>query len=91
MTLWPNYVKEMKWNIFCRQIFINPVTNDTWKEGDVYKRVNVAQTLRRVATSGPDEFYTGETAKNLVKDLADLGGIITLEDMKNYQWVVLLE
>jgi gamma-glutamyltranspeptidase/glutathione hydrolase len=38
-----------------------------------------------VATSGPDEFYTGETAKNLVKDLADLGGIITLEDMKNYQ------
>ena len=35
-----------------RDIFINPATNDTWVEGDKYKRLNFAQTLRRIAASG---------------------------------------
>jgi gamma-glutamyltranspeptidase len=79
-------IKKLKHKHFpFRQIFINPATNDTWKEGDKYKRVNFAQTLRLLAKSGPDEFYTGETAKNLIKDLTELGGIITLDDLKNYE------
>jgi gamma-glutamyltranspeptidase len=72
-------------HLIFRSIFINPSTNDTWKEGDLYKRQNLGQTFRRLAESGPDEFYSGETAKNMIKDLTDLGGIITMEDLKNYQ------
>ncbi len=71
-----------------RAIFINPETNDTWKEGDRYPRQNLAETLERIATIGPDDFYEGEIAKNFVKDLQDLGGIITMDDMKNYQPIV---
>ena len=30
------------------------------------------------------EFYQGTTAENFVKDLRQLGGIITLQDLKDY-------
>ena len=56
-----------------------------WKEGDSYKRENLGRTLREISKNGFEEFYTGETAKNLVKDIQEAGGIITLEDLKNYR------
>jgi len=67
-----------------RSIYINPDTNDTWKEGDTYTRLNLADTLERIAKLGFQDFYQGETAKNFVKDLRQLGGIITLQDLKDY-------
>ena len=39
---------------------------------------------RLLAISGPEEFYSGQTAKNMIQDLAALGGIITLQDLANY-------
>ena len=35
-----------------RSIYINPDTNDTWKEGDTYTRLNFANTLERIAKLG---------------------------------------
>ena len=67
-----------------RAIYINPKTNDTWKEGDTYTRLNFADTLERIAKLGFQDFYQGRTAKNFVKDLRQLGGIITLQDLKDY-------
>ena len=67
-----------------RAIYINPKTNDTWQQGDTYKRPNFADTLERIATLGFQEMYEGKTAKNFVKDLQDLGGIVSLEDLKQY-------
>ena len=43
--------------------------------------------LERIAKNGPDDFYQGETAKRLAKEMADHGGTITLEDLKNYKAV----
>ncbi|TRY70401.1 hypothetical protein TCAL_02843 [Tigriopus californicus] len=65
--------------------FVNPATNQTWKEGDFYKCEDLADTLERIATHGADDFYTGQIAKNLVKDIQSAGGIISMEDMKNYE------
>ena len=42
-----------------------------------------ARTLETIRDD-PDSFYSGELAKSIVKDIQDGGGIITLEDMKNY-------
>lgn len=70
--------------------FVNPATNQTWKEGDYYKCEDLAETLERIATHGADDFYTGEIAKNLVKDIQSAGGIITLDDLKNYEYVNIL-
>lgn len=69
-----------------REIYINPDTNDTWKEGETYKRLNFADTLERIAKLGYQDFYRGKTAKNFVNDLRKLGGIITLDDLKNYEY-----
>ena len=36
-------------------------------------------------SQGADEFYKGEIAELLVKDIQDAGGIITTQDMANYR------
>ena len=43
-----------------------------------------ARTLERIRDD-PDSFYNGSLAQDIVKDIQDGGGIITLEDMKNYR------
>ncbi len=55
-----------------------------WKENDTIKYPALAKTLERILKNGKDEFYKGETAKILVKFLKDNGGIITEEDLANY-------
>lgn len=44
----------------------------------------LAKTLRSIANN-PDEFYTGSLAENVVKDIQDAGGIMTLDDLANYE------
>jgi gamma-glutamyltranspeptidase/glutathione hydrolase len=40
--------------------------------------------LKRIAEKGAQEFYVGKTAELLVAEMARHGGLITMEDMKNY-------
>jgi gamma-glutamyltranspeptidase / glutathione hydrolase len=53
--------------------------------GDTLKIPVLATTLERIAQNGRDEFYKGETAKILAKQMQDKGGIITEEDLASYQ------
>ena len=53
--------------------------------GDTLKIPVLAQTLKRIALNGKDEFYKGETAQILVKHMQNLGGIITEEDLASYE------
>lgn len=55
------------------------------KVGDTLKNLKLAETLKRIAQNGKDEFYKGETGKLLVNYLNDKGGIITLEDLEKYE------
>ena len=59
-----------------------------WKAGERFKYEQLAQTLERIRDGGRAEFYEGETAKRIVSYVQELGGILTLEDLKNYhsQW-----
>ncbi|NAS30587.1 gamma-glutamyltransferase [Flavobacteriaceae bacterium R38] len=56
-----------------------------WKENDVIKHDNLAKTFTRIMKNGRDEFYKGETAKRLVAYLQANGGIITEEDLAQYE------
>ncbi len=47
----------------------------------------LAATLERIARSGSRDFYEGETARLLAKDMATHGGLITLADLKSYEVV----
>ena len=45
---------------------------------------DLARTLQRIAKLGAKDFYEGETAHLLADAMAHNGGLITLEDLKNY-------
>jgi len=66
-------------------IFTNPSTGDIWLQDEIFKMPELGRTLKAIALNGAKEFYEGETAKKLVADIQAAGGIITLEDLKNYR------
>lgn len=66
-----------------RRIFLNG--GNYFREGDTLRQPELAQTLARMQKSGAREFYTGETARLIAKDMSAHNGLITLEDLKNYQ------
>lgn len=58
---------------------------DYYKEGEVFKQPDLARTMERVQRGGAKEFYTGATAKMIADDMQAHNGLITLDDLKNYQ------
>jgi gamma-glutamyltranspeptidase/glutathione hydrolase len=66
-----------------RKIFLND--GKMWKAGDTLKQPELAATLKRIAQKGAEEFYSGETARTIVADMAKSGGLITLEDLAAYK------
>jgi gamma-glutamyltranspeptidase/glutathione hydrolase len=56
-----------------------------WKEGDTLIQTDLANTLKRIKEKGAADFYEGETARLIVEEMKRGGGIITYEDLKNYQ------
>jgi gamma-glutamyltranspeptidase/glutathione hydrolase len=54
--------------------------------GDVLKQPDLARTLERIAEKGSKEFYGGETAELIVKEMQANGGLITLDDLRHY-WI----
>ncbi|MBX7219242.1 MAG: gamma-glutamyltransferase [Blastocatellia bacterium] len=55
------------------------------QEGEIFRQPELAATLTRLRDQGPREFYEGKTAQLLVAEVKRGGGLITLEDLKNYQ------
>jgi gamma-glutamyltranspeptidase/glutathione hydrolase len=58
-----------------------------YEEGDVLCQPDLAATFRRLIEHGPREFYEGETARLIAEDMAANGGLITVDDLKNYRAV----
>ncbi len=48
--------------------------------GDMHRQPELAETLSRIAEEGPDGFYKGSVAEDMVGLLRHLGGLHTLED-----------
>jgi len=59
--------------------------NNQYKAGDTLKNPKLAETLKRIAENGKEEFYKGKTAEILVNYLRERGGIITMEDLEKYE------
>ena len=53
--------------------------------GDRLIQRDLAQSLRRIANKGIHGFYAGKTAKNLHQLMLNNGGLITTQDLANYQ------
>ena len=50
-----------------------------------FKQPELANTLRRIAKFGADDFYSGETAKLIVEQMKESDGLITMEDLNSYE------
>ena len=62
-------------------LFLNGFT-DTWGPDHVFCASDLANTLRRIADLGPDEFYRGRIADEIEADMARNGGYVRKVDLK---------
>lgn len=56
-----------------------------YEPGDLWVQKDLAATLRRIQKDGKDGFYAGRTAQLIVNFMAANGGIITHEDLQQYE------
>lgn len=65
-------------------IFFKP-DGSGYRPGETLVQADLANTLKKIATEGPDGFYKGEVAQAIASAVQADGGLITPEDMAAYQ------
>ncbi|HYJ92921.1 MAG TPA: gamma-glutamyltransferase [Pyrinomonadaceae bacterium] len=78
-----SYKKDLSKYEDSNKIFLNG--GKMFKEGDRLVQPELAETLGRIERLGAREFYTGKTAELIAADMKAHNGLITLDDLKNYQ------
>ena len=58
-----------------------------YEPGETFLQPELARTLDRIMRTGAKDFYEGETARILAKDMQEHGGLITLDDLKAYRTI----
>ncbi|XP_068422514.1 gamma-glutamyltransferase 5a [Clinocottus analis] len=58
------------------------------KIGDIVKFEKLADTLETIANQGPEAFYTGKIAEDLIHDIKEAGGTLTVQDLASYKATV---
>lgn len=58
-----------------------------WQPGDTLHHLDLARTLERIRDKGRDGFYAGETADLIVKEMQRGGGLISHQDLRDYNAV----
>ncbi|HKP86699.1 MAG TPA: gamma-glutamyltransferase [Blastocatellia bacterium] len=56
-----------------------------YEEGEKFIQPDLAATFARLKAKGPREFYEGETARLIADDVKANGGLITAQDLKEYE------
>jgi len=74
---WDRYPSSAK--VFLRE------DGSFYQPGDTWKQPDLADTLERIQKHGKDGFYKGKTATLIADYMANNGGIITLEDLEQYE------
>ncbi|MCS7045245.1 MAG: gamma-glutamyltransferase [Gemmataceae bacterium] len=68
---------------FCR--VFGKSDGSRWKPGERLMQPDLAKTLRVLAEQGPDAFYSGIIADQIVAEMKAGGGLITKQDLAGYQ------
>jgi gamma-glutamyltranspeptidase / glutathione hydrolase len=63
------------------------VKDSAWKAGDTLVQKELAETLKRIRDNGRDGFYSGKTARLIIKEMKRGNGIISEQDLKDYKSV----
>lgn len=79
---WKRELPRLEFDAAARRIFLPggsaPVA------GDLHVQPELAATLKRIASEGPDAFYKGDVAQDLVDRLRAGGGLHTLDDFAGH-------
>ena len=76
------YKKKFSKNKDAKEIFTRP---NGFSEGDILIQKNLANSLRKIAQNGKEEFYSGETAKKIANFFQTNGGFLSYEDLNQYK------
>ena len=60
--------------------YFGSINND-----ELFKQPELAETLRRIAEFGAEDFYRGETSRLIIEQMARSNGLISAEDLDNYK------
>ena len=63
------------------------IRDQPWKKGDVFIQSQLGNTLNLIAENGRDGFYKGPVADDIVAEMKRGNGLISHEDLENYQAV----
>jgi len=66
-----------------KRIFLNG--GNYYRMGDRFVQADLGRTLERIEKQGARDFYRGETARLLAKDMKEHGGLITEADLAAYK------
>ena len=59
--------------------------NENYAAGEILAQRDLAWSLKQLRDYGPKAFYEGEIAKKIVKEMERNGGLISMEDLKQYK------
>ncbi|XP_032899340.1 glutathione hydrolase 1 proenzyme isoform X2 [Amblyraja radiata] len=77
------YKVDIEKNASLCEVFCN--SNGTiLHEHDIIKFPKLARTYQILADEGADAFYNGSLSQQIVDDIRNAGGIVTLDDLRNY-------
>ena len=56
-----------------------------YQPGEIFRQPELARTLQQIAQHGPNAFYRGPVADAIVATMKKYGGVITRQDLEEYQ------
>lgn len=65
-------------------VYLKP-NGDSYRQGDIWRQPDLANSLKLIAEGGADAFYRGPLAQKLIAGLAASGGLLTAADLERYQ------
>jgi len=77
-------VDRLRYTAAGRRIYFHP-DGEVLKPGDMLVNGDMAETLRRIAKVGAEDFYTGEIAARIAADFAANGGLLSAADLASYR------
>jgi gamma-glutamyltranspeptidase / glutathione hydrolase len=90
-TLTSEQAEDLNYNRiqFINRNLIRPafVKDSLWKSGDILVQPALSETLKRIRDFGRDGFYSGKTARLIIKEMKRGNGILLDQDLKEYRSV----